>query len=149
MLTLVYFFVRKTMPSLLVAAIDFGTTFSGYAFSFLHEYKKDPLKISTMTWNPGSRGFVSLKTPTCVLFDPERNFHSFGYKAEEKYSNLAFDDKHLDWYFFRRFKMMLYNNMVCCIFNFHLYVNYMGFFSSHLLSQMLNQTRKMHTKSRI
>lgn len=113
------------MPSLLVAAIDFGTTFSGYAFSFLHEYKKDPMKISTMTWNPGDRGLTSLKTPTCVLFDPKRNFHSFGYKAEEKYSNLAFDDMHLDWYFFRRFKMTLYNNMVCCIINFHLYVNYM------------------------
>ena len=27
------------------AAIDFGTTFSGYAFSFKHEYEKDPCQV--------------------------------------------------------------------------------------------------------
>ena len=27
------------------AAIDFGTTFSGYAFSFKHEYNKDPCQV--------------------------------------------------------------------------------------------------------
>lgn len=107
------FCLTEVMPSLLVAAIDFGTTFSGYAFSLLHEYKKDPLKISTTTWTAGSRNLVSLKTSTCVLFDPTEKFHSFGYEAEEMYSNLALEDKHLDWYYFRRFKMMLYNKMVC------------------------------------
>lgn len=106
-------FARKFMTNLIVAAIDFGTTFSGFAFSFLHEYKKDPLKISTKSWNTGSGGLVSLKTSTCVLFDPTEKFNSFGYDAEEKYSNLALDDNHHDWYYFRRFKMMLYNKMVC------------------------------------
>lgn len=102
----------EVMPSLLVAAIDFGTTFFGYAFSFLHEYQKDPLKISTPSWTAGSGGLVSLKTSTCVLFDSKQTFHSFGYEAEEKYSNLALDDKHHDWYYFSRFKMMLYNKKV-------------------------------------
>lgn len=101
------------MPSLLVAAIDFGTTFSGYAFSFLHDYNKDPLKISVSTWNAGVGTLVSLKTSTCILFDSTQKFHSFGYEAEEKYSNLALDDKHHDWYYFRRFKMMLYSKTVC------------------------------------
>eukprot|EP00105_Crassostrea_gigas_P004833 XP_011418178.1 PREDICTED: heat shock 70 kDa protein 12A [Crassostrea gigas] len=99
------------MPSILVAAIDFGTTFSGYAFSFLHDYKKDPLKISANTWTAGVGNLVSLKTSTCVLFDSTQTFHSFGYEAEEKYSNLALDDEHHDWYYFKRFKMMLYNKM--------------------------------------
>ena len=27
------------------AAIDFGTTFSGYAFSFKHDYEKDPCQV--------------------------------------------------------------------------------------------------------
>ncbi|XP_052674624.1 heat shock 70 kDa protein 12A-like [Crassostrea angulata] len=99
------------MTNLIVAAIDFGTTFSGFAFSLLHEYKKDPLKISTKSWTTGSGGLVSLKTSTCVLFDPTEKFNSFGYDAEEKYSNLALDDNHHDWYYFRRFKMMLYNKM--------------------------------------
>lgn len=103
------------MPSLLVAAIDFGTSFSGYAFSTLHDYKKDPLKISASTWSAGIGTLVSLKTSTCVLFDSKQKFHSFGYKAEEKYSNLALENRHHDWYYFRRFKMMLYSKKVCIL----------------------------------
>ena len=40
---------------LLVAAIDFGTTYSGYAIQFQHEYDpKDPTKIrSPQVWNGG------------------------------------------------------------------------------------------------
>lgn len=108
------------MSKFLVAAIDFGTTFSGYAFSFLHDYKRDPLKISANTWTAGLGSLVSLKTSTCVLFDSTQKFHSFGYEAEEKYSNLALDDEHYDWYYFRRFKMMLYNKMVCIYISFPL-----------------------------
>lgn len=111
-------FFRKNKPSLLVAAIDFGTTFSGYAFSFVHEYNADPLKISAATWNEGEGGFVSLKTSTCVLFDPTKRFHSFGFEAEEKYLNLADEDDHHDWFFFSRFKMMLYNNVVNILYLF-------------------------------
>uniref|UniRef100_A0A8W8L5J3 Heat shock 70 kDa protein 12B n=1 Tax=Magallana gigas TaxID=29159 RepID=A0A8W8L5J3_MAGGI len=70
---------------------------------------KDPLKISTATWKAGSGGLVSLKTPTCILFDSLGKFHSFGYEAEENYSNLALDDEHHDWFYFSRFKMILYN----------------------------------------
>ncbi|XP_060065858.1 heat shock 70 kDa protein 12A-like isoform X1 [Ylistrum balloti] len=93
---------------LLVAAIDFGTTYSGYAFSFRHDFENDPLKISASTWNAGSRALVSLKAPTTVLLDKNEKFHSFGYEAEDHYSQLAEDNDHLDWYYFRRFKMMLY-----------------------------------------
>ena len=101
------------MSHLLVAAIDFGTTFSGYAFSFRHDNERDPLKISANTWTAGSGSLVSLKTSTCVLFDPSEKFHSFGFEAEDKYSNLALDEEHEDWYYFRRFKMMLYEKTVC------------------------------------
>lgn len=99
------------MQSVLVVAIGFGTTYSGYAFSSLHDYKKDPSKISANTWPAGVASLVSLKTSTCVLFDSTQTFHSLGCEAEEKYSNLALDNKHHDWYYFRRFKMMLYNKM--------------------------------------
>ncbi|KAL3878558.1 hypothetical protein ACJMK2_030895 [Sinanodonta woodiana] len=98
-------------PCLLVAAIDFGTTYSGYAFSFRSEYDKDPCKIYTNVWNAGSRGLASLKAPTCALFDPHKRFHSFGYEAEDKYADLAADDEADGWYFFRRFKMTLYDKM--------------------------------------
>ena len=97
---------------MLVAAIDFGTTFSGYAFSLRHEFNADPLKANANQWSVGSRSSISLKTPTCVLFSPDKKFDSFGYEAEDKYTTLALDNKHHDWYYFRRFKMLLYENMV-------------------------------------
>ena len=34
-----------TLGPFIVAAIDFGTTFSGYAFSFKHDYEKDPTQV--------------------------------------------------------------------------------------------------------
>lgn len=98
---------------LLIAAIDFGTTFSGYAFSFKHDYKMDPLKISTnQNWVAGSRGLVSLKAPTCVLLSPQKEFIAFGYEAEDLYSELALDENHYDHYFFKRFKMVLHESRV-------------------------------------
>lgn len=100
--------MAKKPDRLLVAAIDFGTTYSGYAFSFRHEFENDPLKVSASTWTAGSRALVSLKTPTTVLLDKHEVFHSFGYEAEDFYSQLAEEDKHKDWFYFRRFKMMLY-----------------------------------------
>ena len=98
---------------ILVAAIDFGTTYSGYAFSFKHDYQNDPTKVSTnQNWVAGSMQLVSLKAPTCVLFDEKKNFHSFGYEAENVYSELALDNEHHKWYFFKRFKMILHGAKV-------------------------------------
>ncbi|XP_061185738.1 heat shock 70 kDa protein 12A-like [Saccostrea echinata] len=97
------------MSKLLVAAIDFGTTYSGFAFSFAYDYKHDPLQIYLNRWTAGSGFLQSEKTPTCVLFSPDRKFDSFGYEAENKYSELALENKHRPWYYFRRFKMDLYN----------------------------------------
>ncbi|KAK3109141.1 hypothetical protein FSP39_023794 [Pinctada imbricata] len=103
--------------NLLVAAIDFGTTYSGYAYSFRTEYVKDPLKIfANVKWNTGNtEGGTStcatLKTPTTVLFDDEKNFHSFGYEAETKYAELLEDDEADGWFYFKHFKMLLYRAM--------------------------------------
>ena len=97
---------------MIVAAIDFGTTYSGYAFSLRHEFTADPLKASANRWPVGSRSSVSLKTPTCILFSPDGKFDSFGYEAEDKYARLALDDNHHKWFYFRRFKMTLYENKV-------------------------------------
>lgn len=96
---------------LVVAAIDFGTTYSGYAFSFLHDYKKDPTKCAMYTWTAGSGGLISLKTPSCILFDRNGIFDSCGFEAETKYADLALENKHADWLFFERFKMNLYKQI--------------------------------------
>lgn len=93
---------------LLIAAIDFGTTLSGYAFSFENDYKMDPLKISTNPyWVAGSRSLMSLKAPTCVLLSPGQEFEAFGYEAEDLYSELALDENHYDYYFFKGFKIVI------------------------------------------
>ena len=57
---------------------------------------------------------VNLKTPTYVLFDPDQNFANFGYDAETQYAELADEgtDTHKDWFYFRRFKMQLFDNKV-------------------------------------
>ncbi|XP_033731586.1 heat shock 70 kDa protein 12B-like, partial [Pecten maximus] len=49
------------------------------------------------------------KTPTTILFDKDQKFHSFGYEAEKHYFQLTVDDNHTDWYYFRRFKMILFD----------------------------------------
>lgn len=55
---------------------------------------------------------MSLKTPTVLLLDPDRKFHSFGFEAEQKYSELLDDEESEGWTLFRRFKMSLYDNPV-------------------------------------
>ncbi|WAQ98269.1 HS12B-like protein [Mya arenaria] len=94
----------------LVVAIDFGTTYSGYAFSSGVEFEKDPTKISSNKPWIASQGLVSHKTPTCVLLNPDGTFKNFGYQAEDKYNEIAADDSqdHSQFYFFRRFKMVLH-----------------------------------------
>jgi len=94
---------------LVVVAFDFGTTFSGYAFSF----RNDPLKVQTNgNWIAGSERLMSLKTPTYVLVDPNNEFHSFGFDAENKYTTLAEENGLNGWKFFKQFKMMLHSNEV-------------------------------------
>lgn len=95
-------------PKLLVCAIDFGTTYSGWAYSFTHEYRSDPTKTNVRHWNSGSDDLVTEKTPTCVLIAADgKTLEAFGYDAENKYTELAEKNEHRDYFYFRRFKMAL------------------------------------------
>jgi hypothetical protein len=38
--------------------------------------------------------------------------HSFGGDAEDKYTELAQEDEHIDWFYLKRFKMQLYDKHV-------------------------------------
>lgn len=109
---------QVTHGKLLVCAIDFGTTFSGYAFQLTADFLKEPTKNihTNQVWNAGVAALMSLKTPTCLLLDKEKEFVAFGYDAETQYSDLALDDLHHDYLFFRRFKMLLHRNPVCNIY---------------------------------
>lgn len=97
---------------LIVAAIDCGTTYSGYAFSTFDQYKKKITDCCIGVWSAESGGLQSLKTSSCILFDKYENFDSFGFKAETKYADFALENKHHDWLFFERFKMNLYQQNV-------------------------------------
>ncbi|CAG2221299.1 unnamed protein product [Mytilus edulis] len=95
---------------LMVAAIDFGTTYSGYAYSLKGDYEKDKLNIhANQAWNSGGKSLLSLKTPTCILMNKaNKEFESFGYEAENAYADIVIDDEADKYYFFDRFKMILY-----------------------------------------
>ncbi|XP_053389070.1 heat shock 70 kDa protein 12B-like [Mercenaria mercenaria] len=97
-------YYKSNGGKILVAAIHFGTTYSGYAFSFSYDSKNHPLNIR-MSCFTGPTHSCSIKAPTAVLFDARKRFHSFGYEAEDKYYELAAENEHRDWYFFRNFKM--------------------------------------------
>ena len=100
----------RNKDKLMVCAIDFGTTYSGYAYSM----RSDPMKIYCPHWTSGTSTLASYKTPTTVLLDRDEEFVAFGYDAEKLYSELVEeedeDEKVEDYFYFRRFKMMLYEN---------------------------------------
>ena len=83
----------------MVMAIDFGTTFSGYAYSWRSSKKE----IFTHYWEKSN-----IKTPTIVLMDPQMKFHSFGQEAKDKYLDLIKKCTHREWYYFEHFKMKLF-----------------------------------------
>jgi len=89
---------------LLVAAIDFGTTFSSY------EWPVEEIPTNA-GWNAGTEKLMSYKTPTCILLNSRKKFDSFGFEAENKYVYLAENHKHHGWMFFQRFKMTLHKEV--------------------------------------
>lgn len=70
-------------------------------------YKNDHLnKIVIDNWNSGD--LLSEKTPTTLLLDKSKNLVSFGYEAENDYGRMTEEERN-EHYYFRRFKMMLYD----------------------------------------
>ena len=91
-----------------IVAIDFGTTFSGYAFCFV----RDPDSVHIMRrWEGGDPGLVNQKTLTTLLLDPQGNFHSFGFTARDTYHDLD-EEQARKWFYFEKFKMTLHHNAV-------------------------------------
>ncbi|XP_057299299.1 heat shock 70 kDa protein 12A-like [Hydractinia symbiolongicarpus] len=84
----------------IVAAIDFGTTYSGYAYSYAHAKKTIHLN--------GAWANNAFKTPTIILFDANQNFKAFGRHAEK----FICDNPEYDGYYFQRFKMKLNNEKI-------------------------------------
>lgn len=76
-----------------VAAIDFGTTYSGYSFVI----KKDVIRNQFIALNGMEMGgAVSLKVPTTVLLDEKKKFVDLRYKVEEQYAEIAEKNIHTE-----------------------------------------------------
>jgi molecular chaperone DnaK (HSP70) len=74
----------------MVAAIDFGTTYSGYAYCRHSDFTANRANPTILGYNWNSGEFLNYKAPTCVLFNPDKTFHSFGYDAINYYlGNIA------------------------------------------------------------
>ena len=101
---------------LATVAIDFGTTYSGFAFSFNKGGVTDSIFMNRVWIN--EQGHRSMKTPTSLLLKPDQSFHSFGYDAEATYFSLksVLDEK--EYWFFQHFKMYLHNDEVRVKFKF-------------------------------
>ncbi|RXN35418.1 heat shock 70 kDa 12B [Labeo rohita] len=96
---------RVARPFSVVVAIDFGTTSSGYAFSFT----EDPETIHMMRrWEGGDPGVANQKSPTCLLLTPDLRFHSFGFAARDSYHDLDPEEAR-HWLYFDKFKMKIHS----------------------------------------
>ena len=95
---------------LATVAIDFGTTYSGFAFSFNKEQGDDSIFMNRDWVN--EQGHRTSKTPTCLLLKPDQSFDSFGYKAVEMYTSLKSLSEEKEYFFFQHFKMFLHNDEV-------------------------------------
>ena len=93
-----------------VVAIDFGTTYTGFAFSKYHEDGNQNV-YSNKEWG-SAQGFRAIKAPTCILLNPQKEFEAFGFEAAEKYAQMQNSDEAKKFYFFDRFKMMLHDKEV-------------------------------------
>ncbi|XP_070540285.1 enolase-phosphatase E1-like isoform X2 [Ptychodera flava] len=89
-----------------VVAIDFGTTFSGYAYSFTKEHEVIHIMRK---WEGGDPGVSNMKTPTTLLLTADGHFHSFGFTARDFYHDLG-PSESKKWLYFDKFKMTLHSS---------------------------------------
>ncbi|XP_015258705.1 PREDICTED: heat shock 70 kDa protein 12A-like [Cyprinodon variegatus] len=65
-----------------IIAIDFGTAFTSYAFSITSS--QEEIEPYLKHWGQ-EVGLETSDTPTCILFDEQQRFVSFGYKARQTF----------------------------------------------------------------
>lgn len=101
--------MAPTSKYVAVVAIDFGTTYSGFAFSFYGNRGEGGIHMNREWGNEEGRG--TLKTPTSILLSPKLEFDSFGYEADDKYVHLK-NGVDKEYYYLKHFKMKLHNSKV-------------------------------------
>ncbi|KAJ8315857.1 hypothetical protein KUTeg_008007 [Tegillarca granosa] len=140
---------QPSSERLLVAAIDFGTAFSGYAFSFRHDYEVDPLKISCNLWQHNNG--LSNKAPTSVLFGPDGQVDSFGYDADLQFANVVQEKDVNNWHYFDRFKMRLFKEKDISgkeMKAIDVFSGTIGYIKNHLLARLKGMDTAGHVPER-
>lgn len=100
-------FLSSPVTFIAVVAIDFGTTFSGFAFAFNNKEGEKSIHMNK-EWG-SDQGYSTMKTPTCLLLNPDQSFNSFGYEAKDKFADLE-EEEARQYFYFDCFKMILHNN---------------------------------------
>lgn len=97
----------STMSNTYIIAIDFGSAYSGYAFSLTPR----GAEINPLMKRWGKEfGLETPKTPTCILFNEDKEFIKFGYEAKTVYIKMRGEDARKS-YFFENFKLALYGKV--------------------------------------
>lgn len=93
---------------IVVVAIDVGTTYSGYAFS----YRSSPKEVFVNNWISHAGDGLSYKAPSSILLNKTYNFVAFGYDAEKKFSEIVQNRNKDNFFFVKDFKTQLANDQV-------------------------------------
>lgn len=98
--------VKQNNKVLCVCALDFGKTYSGYAYSL----RLKPNDIYCPHWNTstGCTTLINYKTPTTILLYGGHKLIGFGDEAIKKFLDLNVEERK-DFNFFQRFQMNLYD----------------------------------------
>ena len=90
-------FLSSPVTFIAVVAIDFGTTFSGFAFAFNNKEGEKSIHMNK-EWG-SDQGYSTMKTPTCLLLNPDQSFNSFGYVAKDKFADFEEEEARQYFYF--------------------------------------------------
>lgn len=99
------------MDNSYIIAIDFGTAYSGYAFSLTTT--QEEIEPHLKYWGQQFARRTP-KTPTCILFDVDEEFLKFGYEAQMAYVEMRGAEA-MNTFFFECFKMSLYGKVCVAI----------------------------------
>uniref|UniRef100_A0A4W4F258 Heat shock protein 12B n=1 Tax=Electrophorus electricus TaxID=8005 RepID=A0A4W4F258_ELEEL len=142
---------KREEAACIIVAIDFGTTSSGYAFSFTD----DPEAIHMMRrWEGGDPGVANQKSPTCLLLTPDLRFHSFGFAARDSYHDLDPEEAR-HWLYFDKFKMKIHSTSDLTMVTelesvsgqrvraIEVFAHALRFFREHALKEMKDQSSSL------
>ncbi|XP_060608500.1 heat shock 70 kDa protein 12A-like [Ruditapes philippinarum] len=101
--------IRTIENKLVVGGLEIGNKGSCYASSLKQD--RYPLLVQTNNaWDCQNAGRLSKTNHSAVLFDENKQFHSFGFEAQTAYVHLMEDDEHHKWFYFENFTKEIFNN---------------------------------------